>query len=198
MSKSDFIPKLWQLPFSIRLFIETAMHLLGHGILGSILELTEAVLTQHKLWTNFCKFVNVIIRNMTNFKLDWCHLKSLSKASWLTEDCFGYGRVMLFIYGQYFLQKKILQTTNDTMLGATLTKLKQLLCSCNVMVYLLMSKEQLPKDGVERTAYLQKLDQHIKVFLSCCHRFSRSYYDLSVTKFWFGKSNFISLLNLPE
>lgn len=164
-------------------------------LLGSVLELTDAVFTEHKMWTDFCKFANVFIRDMSNFRLDWCHLKSLPKASWLAEDCFGYGRMMLFIYGQYFLQKNI---ANDTMLGATLTKLKQLLCSCNVIVCLLMSKEQLPKDDGERTKYLRKLDRHIKVFFSCCHRFSRSYYDSSVTEFWFGKSNFISLLNLPD
>ena len=195
VTDSDYIPSLWQLPFSIELFIETAMHLLGHGIFGSILELTDAVFTEHKLWSDFCKFANVFMRDIANFRLDWCHLKTLPKASWLAEDGFGYGRMMLFLYGQYFLQKDI---PNSCMLGATLTSLKQLLCSCNVMVSLLMSKEHLPENGEEREAYLQRLDRHIKIFLSCCHRFSRSYYDSTVYEFWFGKSNFISLLNLPD
>ena len=41
------------------------------------------------------------------------------------------------------------------------------------------------------------LDVHIKIFLSCCHRFCQEYYDPSVTEFWFSKADFLSLLNLP-
>ena len=66
------------------------------------------------------------------------------------------------------------------------------------MISLLMSKQPVPTDNEEKAAYIKKLDDHIKVFLSCCNRFCTSYFDKTVTDFWMGKSNFISLLNLPE
>ena len=57
------------------------------------------------------------------------------------------------------------------------------------MISLLMSKK-------EHT--IEKLDAHIKIFLSTCHRFCDEYYDSSIAEFWFTKCNFILLLNLPE
>ena len=76
-----------------------------------------------------------------------------------------------------------------TTLGKCLPMLKRLLCSCQVMISLIMTKSIVPT---------QELDVHIKIFLSDCHRFCTEYYDSSVTEFWFTKGNFISLLNLPE
>ena len=193
--ESEYIPKIWQLGFSIDLWVETAMHMLGHGVISSIIELTESIFTEHKLWSDFCRFSSKLLGDISALRLEWCHIKSLPKSCWLAEDEFGYGRVMLFVYGQYFIHKNF---TADTMLGATLTQLRQLLSSCNVMVSLLMSKTPLPTDLVEKTARIEKIDAHIKIFLSCCHRFCHSYFDPSITEFWMGKSNFISLLNLPE
>ncbi|EJK52081.1 hypothetical protein THAOC_28686 [Thalassiosira oceanica] len=195
VSEHLYIPKIWQLGFSIELWLETAMHQLGHGVIASLIELVESIFTEHKLWSEFCRFATKLFGDVMAFRLEWCHLKSLPKSCWLAEDEFGYGRLMLFVYGQYFIQKNI---NVDTILGATLFQLRQLLSSCNVMVSLLMSKEPLPEDVGEKLARINKLDAHIKVFLSCCHRFCQSYFDPSITEFWMGKSNFISLLNLPE
>ena len=43
-----------------------------------------------------------------------------------------------------------------------------------------------------------EIDGHVKVFLSCCHRFSRSYYVSTVTPFWANTGNFLTLLCLAE
>lgn len=81
------------------------MHMLGHGVIVSIIELTESIFTKHKLWSNFCRFATELLGDISAFRLEWCHIKSLPKTCWLAEDEFGYGRLMLFVYGQYFIQK---------------------------------------------------------------------------------------------
>ena len=103
--------------------------------------------------------------------------------------------MMLFLYGQYFAQKQI---DSLNLLSVVMTQLKQFVCSAHVMIYKLMSTDDLPANSEERNAYIKDIDDHIKIFLSCCHRFAKSYYDNTVAEFWFTKSNFISLLNLPE
>ena len=40
------------------------------------------------------------------------------------------------------------------------------------------------------------IDRHVKLFLSCCHRFCQVYYNDDHTPFWAATSNFPSLLNL--
>jgi hypothetical protein len=57
------------------------------------------------------------------------------------------------------------------------------------MTSMLMSKRETDYD---------EIDLHIKVFLSCCERLSKSHYGLNQEAFIFAKSNFLSLLNLPE
>ena len=219
VNESYYIPTLWQLGFSFDLWIETAMHLLGHGIIATILELIESVLSDHYLWKDFRKFANPFLEDIATFKLAWCHVKSLPKANWLAEDCFGYGRLMLFLYGQYFGQKSLPDSAG--ILSACLPQLKQLLCSCNVMICKLMSRAPLPEEQEDLETHIELLNSHIKVFLSCCHRFAKSYYTPDVAEFWFNKSNcksfellimgflfvdryphmtklVISLLNLPQ
>ena len=53
VSEKDYLPEIWQPPlcnyFNISLWVETTMHLLGHGVTGSILDLTETVLREYKL-----------------------------------------------------------------------------------------------------------------------------------------------------
>ena len=55
------------------------------------------------------------------------------------------------------------------------------------MVALLMS----PKDPA-----VNVIDRHIKLFLSCCHRFCQLYYNDNKVPFWATTSNFPSLLNI--
>ena len=167
------------------------MHMLGHGVIATILELIESVLSDHYLWNDFRRFANPFLEDIATFKLAWCHVKSLPKANWLAEDCFGYGRLMLFLYGRYFAQKSLPDSAG--ILTVCLPQLKQLLCSCNVMICKLMSRAPLPDEQEGLEAHIESLDRHIKVFLSCCHRFSESYYTPDVTEFWFNKANCKSL-----
>jgi len=58
------------LGFSIDLFLEMAMHLLGHGIIPSVLELTEAVLSENRIWTAFKEYANPLLSDIASFRLD--------------------------------------------------------------------------------------------------------------------------------
>ena len=77
------------------------------------------------------------------------------------------------------------ETTNTT--KSALLSIRQMIVSLHVMIALLMS----PQDPV-----VSDIDRHIKVFLSCCHRFCQLYYSDDQTPFWAVTSNFPSLLNL--
>ena len=71
----------------------------------------------------------------------------------------------------------------------TLDKMNQMLCSLHVTICLLMSPRNV--DGVV-------VDQHVKIFLSCCHHFAIGYYGRNSGEFWVNKGNFVSMLNLGE
>ena len=188
VNESEYIPGLWQLGYSIDIFIEASMHLLGHGIISSVIDLTEAVFREHGIWNSFVGFAKPYLDDISSFRLDWCQVKSLPTSNWLAEDEFGFCRVMLFIYGNFIHQKNLQVSSPSNILESTLSSLKQLLCSCQVMVSLLMCKRTIP---------IARLDIHIKIFLDTCHRFCRVYCP-TATEFWFTKINFTSLLNLPK
>ena len=61
--------------------------------------------------------------------------------------------------------------------------------SMHVMICILMS----PRDSLA-----PEIDEHMKVFLSCCHCYARSYYESNVRPFWSNTGNFPTLLCLAE
>ena len=85
----------------------------------------------------------------------------------------------------FFLNMKLIETTTTS--KAALLAIRQMVVSLQVMVALLMS----PRDPA-----VVVIDRHIKLFLSCCHRFCQLYYSDDTAPFWASTSNFPSLLNL--
>ena len=129
--------------------------------------------------------VNPYLKEIASLRLDWMHVKELPKTQWLAEDDLGFSRIMAFVYGQFFLNMTLRETTNTT--KSTLLAMRQMIVSLQVMIALLMSLKD-PDVNV--------IDRHIKLFLSCCHRFCQVYYNDDHTPFWAATSNFPSLLNL--
>ena len=69
--EDKYIPYLWRCGVcDPNKFIETAMHLLGHGIVGT-----------HGLWTIFIGFVNPMLGDIASFHLDWCKVKTFPKVN---------------------------------------------------------------------------------------------------------------------
>eukprot|EP00985_Skeletonema_marinoi_P031151 scaffold36471_cov299-Skeletonema_marinoi.AAC.1 len=166
--ESDYVPHLWtkaiDLGYEASMFVELGMHLLGHGIVSSIIDLTEQVLKEHDQWAAYKRFANQYLTQIASFRLDWCHVKELPKTNWLGEDCFGYARLQTHLYGQFFLRHPFAVGSN---ISACLLELKRMISSCDIMISLLMTKKHIPK---------VQLDVAIKVFLSCCHEFCKEYY----------------------
>ena len=114
-------------------------------------------------------------------------MKTLPKTLWLAEDELGFSCILLFAYGQFFLNIKLREGSNIS--KGTLLSMRQMLIALSVMVALLM----LPKEPI-----VDVIDRHITIFLSCCQRFNSLYYDGNDEPFWSWKSNFVSLLNLAS
>ena len=113
-------------------------------------------------------------------------MRPLPKTLWLAKDELGFSRIMTFVYGQFFLNIQLRETTNTT--KNSLLALRQLLVSLQMVTALLIS----PREHA-----VEVIDRHIKVFLSCCHPFCQLHYAVGKVPFWAATSNFPSLLNLP-
>ena len=154
------------------------------------MEVFSSFLVDHKHETPFHKHINTYLADIISFRVDYCFLKKPPKTQWISENLVGLARILPFVFGQYFLYFDAGSTTvadakEDSLL------LMRLVNSLYVMIALLMTRE---------TVDTKKLDLHIKIFLTCCHRFSKSFAtddEDGDTAFWETKGNFYSLLNLP-
>ena len=180
-------PALWKSDYPIDVAIDAGMHHIFHGITDDIIVLITDFLKEHSLATTFDDSVNPFLLEISSFRLDWCRMKKLPSKQWLAEDLLGFSRIMPFVYGQFFLQHKISDTTRTS--EETLVSIQQLLNSLHVMVSHLMS----PRDPD-----VEKIDLSVKIFLSCGHRFVRSHYSPETVPFWASKGNEVSLLNLAS
>lgn len=184
----EFIPYILRSGYEIKIFLDTGMHLICHGIIGTLIELAESVLAEHKLWTSFQNFANPILSQIADMRIDWCKMKTLPNTNWLAEDCLGFGRIMSYVFGLFFERYDVVSARDDTTTECII-RLREIFSSFHVVLYLLMSREKESKE---------EIDRHIKIFLSCCHRFCEVYYHHNTEEFWCTKGNFLSLLNLPD
>ena len=184
--KSDeYMPKVWLSTVKMSAWIDAGMHHLFHGVVHRIMLEMENVFTDEARQTPFENLVNPHLQEIVSLRLDWMHVKQFPKTMWLAEDELGFSRIMPFVYGQFFLNMTLRETSNTT--KSTLLSMRQMIVSLQVMIALLMS----PKDPD-----VNVIDRHIKIFLSCCHRFCQVYYNDDHKPFWALTSNFPSLLNL--
>ena len=146
----------------------------------------EKVFTAEDKNTTFEDVVNPYLLEIQALRLDWLHMKSLPKTNWLAEDELGFSRISSFVYGLFFLNVPLRDTS--TISRGCLLSIRQMLSALMVMVALLMS----PRDPA-----IMLIDRHIKIFLSCCQRFCDLYFEINEPPFWANTSNFPSLLNLP-
>ena len=132
--------------------------------------------------------VNNYMLDIATLWLDWCHMKLLPKSQWLAEDELGLSRILPFIYGQFFLNLAD-KTKNSDTTSKTLHALAQVFHSLHVTACMLMT----PPDSL-----VKLIDVHVKLCLSCCDCFVKSYKEKGMIPFWSTKGNYLSLLNLAE
>ena len=179
------VPMLWNSSIILDAFIDAGMHHLFHGIVADVMAAAHEFMTHHNLLASFERLVNPYLIELQVLRLDWCRMKCLPKKQWLAEDELGFSRILPFIYAQFFIHVKLPESSYTT--EATLMALQQMFNSLHVVIGLLMS----PRDPKVET-----IDLHIKIFLSCCHRFVLSYYEPGCVPFWATTGNFPSMLNL--
>ena len=87
----------------------------------------------------------------------------------------------------FFMNLKLPERSNTSIQSEH--AIQQMLHLMHVMICILMS----PRDpGAD------EIDEHVKICLSSCHRFSRSYYQKTDKPFWANTENFPTLLCLAE
>ena len=143
----------------------------------------------HKRLTAFGNFVHNYHINIKNIQSDLCKLQSFSNsqeintAGWRAENYLAFCRVMNysfgFIYqfiGADFIQEKL--------------SFEYLHHACLCMISRLMTTQKVS---------ILELDNHIKVFLSLLDLCERvTFINDEAGMFWFRRSNFLCLLNLPH
>ena len=67
---------------------------------------------------------------------------------WLAEDKLGLSRIISFVYGQFFLNMELRESTN--MSKCTLVALRQMLVSLQAMTALLMLPREPAVDVIDR------------------------------------------------
>ena len=184
---SCIIPRVWQSAMPMHAWIDTGMHHIFHGVVADVMDESEKFMADHKLKSDFETLVNTDLLDIQMLRLEWCSVRSLPRKQWLAEDELGFSRILPYIYGMFFRFLQLPESSNTS--SITLIALQQLYVSLYVMVAMLMSPHEPNTNAIIR---------HSKIFLSCCDRFSKSYFDSDSEPFWSTTGNFPSLLNLGE
>ena len=182
------VPAMWNSIFRLEQCIDTPMHLLFQGITKSLIEESKEYLKFHKVWSIFGRHCNVIMDDLSSVQIAFCKIESFNGGSefttggWIAETYLGFARVSSVLYS---LCSEILPSNS---LG-----IKEFLCMIQTFFCLI---SRLMTDN---TVSASEVGQHVKLFLSCCQKYYKTFYDSNSTKnpFWNGP-NFLSLLNLPK
>ena len=143
-------------------YLDCGMHLVFHGIVARCVEEMEQFMSHHSLKSPFNDVVNDYLFDIESLRLDWCNMKTFPKKQWLAENELALARIIPFVYAQFFLQMQLPDRNFTT--STTMVAIQQMFHSMHLMICVLMS----PRDSSA-----DEIDRHVKLFLSCCHRFSR-------------------------
>ena len=97
--------------------------------------------------------------------------ETIAKDTVVAENELVYSRVLNFVYALFFRNLKILKRQGTK---RHQTQLKPMFHAIHVMIVILES----PRDPGEVAT-----DGHINMFLSCCHQYSQTYYDIKKSFF---------------
>ena len=179
------VPLMWESSLDMKSYIDCAMHLIFHGVLAYCVEKNEDFMKTHGVTPEFEKLVNVHMIDIQLHRLEWCKLKTFPKKQWIAENEIGLARILPFIYGIFFRIVGLPERCNTSVKSRV--AMMQLLHTLFVLISMLMSKRNIAG---------QIIHEHVKIFLSTCHRFCRSYFHKKDTPFWANTGNFPTLLNL--
>lgn len=183
---SNVVPAIWCSSLLMSAYVDCGMHLVFHGVLAYCVERICDFMVDHTVTPKFEKLVNHYLIDIQSLRLEWCKMKFFPKKQWLAENELGLSRVLPFVYGLFFMNIKLPERNTSS---NTIAAIRQMVQSLHVLISILMSPRDPSPD---------EIDEHVKLFLSCCHRYSRSYYDENTLPFWANTGNFPTLLCLAE
>ena len=64
--------------------------------------------------TEFEALANQHLLEIASLRLDWLHVRPLPKTLWLAKDKLGFSRIMTFVYGKFFPNIQLRETTSTT------------------------------------------------------------------------------------
>ena len=188
---NDFIvyPVIWQSGISLDQCIDTPMHHLFHGVIKSIMEETMHWLSKkvHSQYKEFGDFVNDALLRIQETQVDWCRMeqftsgRNYSIVGWQAEQYLAFSRCIIIIYSSV----RDIVGDNEVGIDEFECMIQSLLC----VFSRIMNDEDVDSD---------ELMDYVKCFLSSCDLFENTAFMMDGTDpFWYKKSNFLSLLNLP-
>jgi len=187
------IQPMWNGLFSLDQFIQTPMHQLVEGLVKSSIEILILFMKFHKKWTKFSKLCNEFLEDIETLHLSYCmtdgltNVDDMKTGGWLAETYLAFSRIMIVITGH------IDEYIHHDELG--LNELQLMFESLFALISRLMSDAIIDTDTIR---------DYIKLFLSVCHfyedeiGFEENSKGDKINPFWYNKSNYVSLLNLPD
>ena len=182
-------PSMWETCLDLEQFIETPMHLLFEGIVKSLIEIQMDFFKIQKKWSKYGEYANTLLDDIAQLKLGYCRVeqftngKEFKTGGWLAETYLGYARLLVIMCNNIEDIIDPIHTTGFYEYQATLQ------CALALI-------SRLMQHDVD---HYEQLENYIKLFLSTCH-----YYEVAIgfgdkrEPTWYSKSNFVSLLNLPD
>lgn len=187
------MPPMWNGLLSLDQFIETPMHLLFEGLVKSSIEILILYMKFHKKWTKFSKLCNELLEDIETLHLSYCmtdgltNVDDMKTGGWLAETYLAFSRIMIVIIGH------IDEYIHHDELG--LNELQLMFESLFALISRLMSDTNINTD---------EIGEYIKLFLGICHFYEDEIgFEINskgdkTNPFWYNKSNYVSLLNLPD
>lgn len=139
----SFLPQIWlgatsyEDPFWFCNFPDLPLHAIAHGMIPDVMDAVHQILAHWKKFTDYVNSTNAIINDIAEMRLDWCKIKSLPKAAWVGENTMAYMRLMSYLYGRYFENKKFGQEKERT-----IQNVMRLVHALQATLSLLMSMEK--------------------------------------------------------
>lgn len=183
-------PPLWNIGTQIYHYIDLPMHLLFLGIVKSIIEFTFDWLKLHKSLSKFGRVVKQYHNSIKSLQNDFCKLEVFSStqetstAGWKADNYLAFCRVIDYSFGS------ISELKIDDDYQHEKQAMTYLHHCCLCLISRLMTSQAVT---------IEELERHVKIFLSIldlCERLTFTESDNGM--FWFKRSNFLCLLNLPN
>lgn len=154
----QIVPQLWHSDYDCfrrHRFPMAPMHAIAHNMTAHVMDFHHQILSKWKKFNEFVGFANEIISDIETFKLEWCKVKTLPKASWIGENKMAFVRLSSFLYGMFFLNANI-----NAEFRFHVSNMKRMVNAYHALVSLLMSKKSNDKCNA---------GDNMRLFMSTAH-----------------------------